>query len=111
MSGPRIGDANATVEADFAVDHQEFAMRPVVHPGDRVPAQRIVTAYLDPRRLHLLDVRFVDIAAAEPIEHDMHANAGTRPLGQCLCELLTNGAGPIDVRLEGNRLLRAADRF
>ena len=61
-------------------------------------------------RLHLGDERLVHLLRADPVEQDVHLDAGARALGQGIGELLADRSRPVDVGLEVDRLLGAADR-
>ena len=110
VAEPLVGDADAAGEAHPAVDHEELAVRAVVQPPDRVPARLVVAAQLDARGLHLLQIRLVDLAAADPVDQDVDAHPGPGPLGERVRERLADRARPVDVCLEGDRLPRGADR-
>ena len=107
---PGIGDAHAAGEADAAVDHQQLAVRAVVHAREVVPAQRMVEANLDAGGFHLLHQFVIELLATRPVDQNLHRYAGARAFLERLRELLAHAAGPVDVGLEGDAMLRAADR-
>ena len=82
ITRPLVGDPDAAGEADPAVDHQQLAMGTVVHPGQRVPAQRMVLHHLDAGVDHLVDAGLIHLAAADPVENQVDRNSGTRALGR-----------------------------
>jgi hypothetical protein len=110
MPRPFVRDADAAGETDAAVDDEELAMRAVVEAMELVPAGLVEATHLDTRELHERQLALVHLAAAEPVEQQMHANAGAGPVGERIGERLADFAGPVDVALETDRLLRAADR-
>jgi hypothetical protein len=54
--------------------------------------------------------RVVHLLGADPVEQDVDLHAGARALGERVGELLADASRPVDVGLERDRLLRAADR-
>ncbi len=76
VAGPFIADADPAGEPHQAVDHQQLAVRPVVEPPQVVPVQRPILLHVDPRILELLQLRFLHLEAAGPVEQDFHLHSG-----------------------------------
>lgn len=106
---PKPGDADAAGEAHLAVDNEHFAVRTIVHARQGVPGRLVKLAHLDPGRLHSSEMRWVHLVAADPVEQDVHFDAGAGPFGQSIGELFADCIRPVDVALEGDALLRVAN--
>jgi hypothetical protein len=109
VTEPLVGDPHAAGEPDVAIDHQQLAVGAVVEPADRVPARLVVPTELNARILHLLQIRLIDLAAADPVDQDMDLHPGPGALGKRIRKRLANRARPVDVRLERDGVLRGAD--
>jgi hypothetical protein len=110
VAQPVVGDAHSAGEADPPVHHEELSVGAVVDAVQVVPAQRMVALDLRSRFLHALEELRVHPLAAEPVEEHVDLDPRARPLGQGLRKLPADLARPVDVGLEGDRLLSAADR-
>ena len=111
VPAPLVADPDAAGEADVAVDDQQLAMGAVVHAIEVVPAQGMELAHLHPGVAHLLELLLLHLVAADPVQQDVDLDAGAGPLGQGLGEVVADLARPVDVGLEIDGVLRAADRL
>lgn len=109
IAHPLVSHADAAGEADAAIDHQQLAMGAVVDAVQVVPGQRAVAMHLHPGVGHVLDQRGIHLQAAAPVDGDAHLDPGARARGQRLAELAADLARPVDIGLEGDGALRAAD--
>src|SRR5690606_26670155 len=109
LAGPQVGDAHAAGEPDPPVHHQQLAVGAIVHATQVVPVERTVTLDLDPGVFHLVQQRLIHLDTADPVDRDVDRDAGAGALGQRRGELLADLPGPVDVGLESDRHLRAAD--
>ncbi len=110
VAEPVVGDADAAGESDLAVDDEQLAVSAMVGPRDRVPAQGVVPLDADAVALHEEGQVFGHLRGADGIQHDVDFHAGPRPFRQRLGEGAADFAIPVDVELEVDRSLRAADR-
>jgi hypothetical protein len=110
MAAPLVGDADAAGESRPAVDGQELAVGPLVHPREVIPLERVVLLDLDPGGAQLLEDGGVHPAAAGPVQQHMHPDAGPGPVRERIGELLADRSGPVDVGFEGDRALGGGDR-
>ena len=109
VAEPLVRDADAAGEADRAVDDEELAVRAVVEAREGVPAQRVVPLHVDAVALHEVDQRVRHRRGADGVEDHFHRHAGAGALRQRLREEPPDLAVPVDVELEVDGLLRAAD--
>jgi hypothetical protein len=109
VAEPLVGDSDAAGEADRAVDDEQLAMRAVVDPRDRVPADGVVPLDVDPVALQEIDQLRRHRRGADGVEDHVHFHAGAGALGERLREHPPDLAVPVDVELHVDRLLRAAD--
>ena len=111
VAAPLVGDADAAGVAHPAVDHQDLAVRPVVEPRQVRPVRLVIALDLDAGALHPLERGLVEPGAADPVEQHVHLDAVPGAVREGVGELVADRAVPVDVRLEADRRLRAADVF
>ena len=111
VAHPLVGDADAAGECDPAVDHQQLAMGAIVEAVQVIPLQWTVLLDVDATILHFLQQVVLHLDAAGPVDGDVDLDPCLRALLQCIGELLADLPRPVDVRLEGDGLLRTADRL
>ena len=111
MAFPLVGDADAAGESHRAVDHQQLAMGAIVEAADVVPLERPVLLDVDAGVAHALEQVVLHLDAAGPVQHHVDLDAGSRALGEGVGVLGADVAGPVDVGLEGDGLLRRANAF
>ena len=106
MPGPFVRDADAAGEADAPIDDEQLAMRAVVESLQLVPARLVESAHLDARAFHFCDLAWIHLVAAEPVEQQVHVDAGACALREHFGECLADVAGPVDIAFEADRVLR-----
>ena len=112
VARPLVGDAHAAGEPDAAVDHQELAVRAVVEPREVVPVGRMVALDLDAgvyasRSSSVSSIRLLPTQSSSTWTR---TPARARS-ASASANVPADFAGPVDVRLEGDRALRRADRL
>src|SRR5690349_18795011 len=58
---------------------------------------------------HVVPVIIADLSGAEPVDEDMHLDAGGGASGEGVGELFAGGSGPVDVGFEGDGVLGGVD--
>ena len=109
VAGPLLRDAHPAGEADASVHDQDLAVRPVVHLVGAVPAGWPEPGHDDARGPQPLHERPVHLGSAHRVEQDVHLDPRTRPLLQCVDELVGDRSRPVDVGREVDRPLSAPD--
>ena len=79
---PGWGNADTAGETHSAVYHQQLAVRAVIEAGQVVPGRFVKLADVHTGVFHLLEQRFVHLAAANPVHQYVYLDPGSRPLCQ-----------------------------
>ncbi len=107
---PPVGDSGAAGEGDAPVDDEELAVRPVVEPGERVPAQLLVRFDAAPGPSQSLQGPAPEGQAADGVDGNRDVDAVPRAVRERSDELIAHLPRLEDVELHDDRLGRAADR-
>ncbi len=109
VAGPFFGDTHAPCKTDAAIDHEQFAVRAIVHSAEPGPVRLVILNHLCARFAQHAQITRVHLRRSDPVEQHMDRDSGTRSFGQRLRKLLTDCTGPIDKRFEGNGVLCGAN--
>ena len=111
VARPDVGDADAAGEAHLAVDDQHLAMRAIVHSGQVIPGGLVKLPHVDARASPSSPAA----SASSLLLPSQSSSRCTFTPARARSESASANSwpivpGPVDVALEGDRLLRPADR-
>src|ERR1044072_2240251 len=111
IARPVIGDAGAAGKANNAVADQGLPVGPVVDASNGRETERVVPREMAAARLEDVENLLADARRTHRVEQDLHAYAALRRRGKRLRESESDLAGPVDISLDGDRVLRRVDRL
>ena len=111
VAGPLVRDSHPAGKANPAVDDQHPAVAAVRHPAQQVRLRRAEADDVGAALAQLADQTGSHLRGADGIEQHPAGDPGPRPLEHRLGDLVGDLAAPVDVGLEVDRLLGAADRL
>src|SRR5688572_21385272 len=100
VARPYIRNADSAGVAYLAIDDQQLAVGPIIEPADRIPVRTVIAPDLDTCLFHLGDIRILHLAAADPVDQNVHFDAGACALSERVGEGLAYGSRPVNVSLE-----------